>query len=228
MPALLARAPGDAARGAVMVIGDIRGARTPFYDHLAVLLADAGLDAVVPEFFFREGPLTEDSMEAVFGRKARLDENRTLRDLATTVRWLRDRDGFDGQRVGVLGFCMGGTLALDLTVSADDLATAVYYGFTGDVPGPRQDTDPPRPLDVADQIRGPIIGFWGDQDQRVGIHNVRAFAEAMAEHEVDFEHTVFEGLDHGFLAANFEPGSPGHDEARRAWDQTLAFFGQNC
>jgi carboxymethylenebutenolidase len=224
MDAYLACAAGPEPRPAVLVVGDIYGGRAPFYERLAALLAAAGFDAVVPEFFFREGPLPEQTFEAAAARKGALDEQRTLVDLDATIEWLRARPQFAGQRVGTLGFCLGGSFVLDLAARRGDLATVCFYGFPTGPPGPPNARGMPRPLDEVDRMRGPILGFWGDRDERVGPSNVAALAAALAERGVDFEHTMYEGLDHGFLAAGFEPGASGHAQAREAWAHTLAFF----
>src|SRR4051812_3779809 len=56
----------------VLVVADVYG-RSPFYDHLGKLLAVAGFQALVPDLFFRQGPLPEGAgKEAAFGRRAKL------------------------------------------------------------------------------------------------------------------------------------------------------------
>jgi dienelactone hydrolase len=108
----------------------------------------------------------------------------------------------------------------------DDLATVCYYGFPAGPAGPPGEPTrtAPKPLDVVDTMTGPILGFWGDRDERVGMANVAALAEALTTRDVDFRHTVFQGLDHGFMAASFELGAEGYDAARSSWTRTLEFF----
>jgi carboxymethylenebutenolidase len=226
MPAFVAENAGTSPRGVVLVVGDIHGARSPFYEHLATLLAEHGFDAIVPEFFFRVGPLSEPTQEAAFARKAKLDERQVLRDLDQAITWAQRRPKHGGARVGTLGFCLGGTFVLDLAAIRSDLATVCYYGFPAGPPGPPGDPErsAPKPLDEVDRIGGPLLGFWGDRDERVGVANVELFAQQLNERGADFEHVVYPGLDHGFLQACFEPGAEGHEHARQSWDRTLAFF----
>jgi carboxymethylenebutenolidase len=228
MPAYIAKAEVSVDRGSVIIVGDIHGARTPFYEHLARLLAEHGFQAIVPEFFFRLGPLEERTQEAVFARRALLDERRALLDLDAAVSWTRTRSG-SGNRIGTLGFCLGGFFVLDLAAMRDDLATVCYYGFPAGAPGAPSDDAKraPRPLDEVDGINGPLLGFWGDRDERVGIANVEEFSRALQERGVSFEHTVYPGLDHGFLQTAFEPGAPGHEHAAASWQRTLAFFDEH-
>jgi carboxymethylenebutenolidase len=219
MPALhLAPAPGAPP---VLVIGDIFG-RSAFYEHLGALLAQAGFQALVPDFFFRQGPLSDPpSKEAAFGRRARLDEAGSLDDLRAAIAWLRDASGHT--RVGTIGFCMGGTFALDLAATEDDLASVAYYGFP--VPQATIVSPPPRPVDLVDRLRGPVLAFWGDQDEAVGVAHARDYAQRAAAAHPAFEHELVAGLGHGFLGAADldDPSDPGG----ATWARTLDFLQTN-
>src|SRR5215472_6453977 len=89
MPALLAR-PEEGPGPAVLIAADIFG-RTPFYESLAARLASAGFEALLPDFFFRVGPLAEQTREAAIERRKRLDGNGALADLRAALAWLRRR-----------------------------------------------------------------------------------------------------------------------------------------
>src|SRR5438105_12560661 len=110
MPATLA-VPDRAGGAPVLVVSDIFGS-TPFYENLAARLATAGYTALLPEFFFRQGPLPERTREAALARRAGLDENQTQEDLVRAIDWLEEETG--ARRIGTVGFCMGGTQVLDL------------------------------------------------------------------------------------------------------------------
>jgi carboxymethylenebutenolidase len=118
---------------------------------------------------------------------------------------------------------MGGTLVLQLSAKLRDLATVCYYGFPG--PGSNRPSTVPRPLEMADQIAGPILGFWGDQDTAVGMENVERFATAMRERNVEFDHTIYPGLGHGFMAASrLDPAHEAYQAACESWTRTLEFY----
>lgn len=222
MPAFVAAPPeGTPTVGSVLVIGDIWGARTPFYEDLAGRLAARGLEATVPEYFHRVGPLPEATYEAALARKGRLDENQALEDLGQVIDWQRSRG--HGTRVGVVGCCLGGTFALDLAAERQDLATVCFYGFPAGSPGP-DELVATAPLDRVPQISGPLRGFWGSLDERVGIANVERLVAALGDGELDFEATIIPGLDHGFLQAAFGPDASGHSAAAAAWEQAAEFL----
>jgi carboxymethylenebutenolidase len=222
MPCHLALPETDPAAG-VLVIGDVYG-RSPFYEHLAARLATAGFAALVPDYFFREGPLPERTVEAAMERRSRLSERRARSDLDGAIDWLRDRTRTpSGARTGTVGCCMGGTLVLGLAASRQDLASVCYYGFPA---GSRAATDAlPPPLEVLDDIKGPLLGFWGDQDHGVGMDNVESLASGLRQRGVSFEHTVYPGLGHGFLArSNLEEGMDGYEEACDSWTRAIGFY----
>lgn len=206
----------------VLIVADIFG-RSPFYEDLAARLATEGFHALLPDLFFREGPLRERSFEAAMGRRSQLDDLRALGDYSTAIDWLCQRDNVAGDRTGTMGFCMGGTFVLNLAAERDDLATVCYYGW----PRPHRAGPNPSaaPVEQASALHGPIIGFWGDQDHGVGLGNVALLVETARSAGVDFEHTVYPGLGHGFLAQTFDSSdAPGHEHAVDSWKRALAFY----
>jgi dienelactone hydrolase len=57
---------------------------------------------------------------------------------------------------------------------------------------------------------------------------VHALAEGLDQRDVDFEHKIYPGLGHGFLArSNLEPGNEGYDEACDSWTRTIEFYRQH-
>ena len=215
MPAMLAQPEGGSGPG-VVIVHDIFG-RSPFYENLAGRLAMAGFKALLPELFFRLGPLRERSLELAFARRGQLDEVVALEDLSAAL------DTLNGRR-GVVGFCMGGTLALNLPARRDDLATVCYYGFVaGEAHASARSA--PAPIDEINRMAGPILGFWGDQDPGVKMTDIARFADLAAQHGVAFEHTIYPGLGHAFMAqSGLDPKHPAYQMACESWSRTLDFF----
>ena len=222
LPAILQQ-PEAGAGAAVLLVHDIFGP-TPFYQGLAARLAGAGYRVLLPELFFREGPLSTVTREAAYTRWRRFDERRALGELHLALDWLAAHGGAGAGRLGTVGFCLGGTLVLDLTADRRDLATVCYYGF----PAAGAHTHPwsvPAPLDLVDKLHGPILGLWGDQDVPVGFANVLRLRDELAARQVDFECVVYPGVGHAFMGAPiFEPTTATEAAAADAWARTLAYF----
>jgi carboxymethylenebutenolidase len=216
MPALIAFPSRRPAPG-VLIINDVFG-RSPFYDHLARRLAQAGFLAITPEYFFREGALPEPTREAAMARAKRLDFRKWGDDMAAALDWLTARE--DVTAMGTIGFCMGGTQVLLLAARRDDIAATVsYYGFPADARTERS------PIDLAATMHGPILGHWGDQDTGVGMENVEKLRAALSSAKVEHEFHVYPGLGHGFMKASLEDDkTPGYAQACASWTRTLEFY----
>ena len=223
MPALRV-SPETGSGPGVLIAHDIFG-RSPFYENLAARLATAGFTTLLPDYFHRLWAIPRRELPLAFARRAKLDENQTLDDLDQAVTWLREQSG--GERLGTVGFCMGGTLVLDLAARRDDLATVCYYGFVVEE-AHEAATKAPVPTDVAEQLRGPIVGFWGDQDHGIKMPDVERFAEKVRTLGVDFQHTIYPGAGHGFMAnSGLIEGTPGYEAACDSWARALDFFRQH-
>jgi carboxymethylenebutenolidase len=216
IPAVLARPASPEARG-VLVIHDVNGPNQ-FYRNFALRLAEAGFGAVLPDFFVREGPLENHTREAVMERATRLDQRQVLRDIASSLRWTQTE--FGGP-TAVIGFCMGGTLAM-LAAARDPLPAVcvAFYGF----PYGRQGW-PYRPIDEVAQLRAPVLAFWGDQDLPVGLDSVEAYVQAVTPAGASVETVIYAGLPHGFLT--FDPEATAFPDSQDAWSRTIAFLKNN-
>lgn len=76
----------------MLVVADVYG-RSPFYEDLAARLAVAGFHALLPDSFFRQGPLAEQTREAAIARRPQLDDLRAIADYSAAIDWLRGRPG---------------------------------------------------------------------------------------------------------------------------------------
>jgi carboxymethylenebutenolidase len=135
-----------------------------------------------------------------------------LEKLNATMDFLEDYEFSQGQKVGSIGFCMGGALSARLACLRADLSAAVI--FYGNLPD-------------NDQIQGihsPVLGFFGELDERI-TSQVGGFVENMKAQQKEVEYSIYEGAKHAF----FNDTRPAYhsDAARDAWARTLSFFNKN-
>jgi carboxymethylenebutenolidase len=156
------------------------------------------------------GRLSEslDMLAAVGFSAAKLaDHVVTLKAAATYLR--AERSDTTGQKVGAIGFCLGGGLAALLACRDPELGAAViYYGSApppGEIPA----------------IRCPVLGMYGGKDARI-TGQVPSLVQAMAAAGKAFEHHVYAEAGHAF----FNDGRPSYDAgaARDAFARTLGFL----
>lgn len=218
-PAFVARPDHTPAPG-VVLLHDIWGAND-FYQDVARRLAAAGFVAVLPDLFFRQGPLAEQTREAAQARKADLDQLKALTDIRAAVSWLAGSDATTGV-VSTIGFCMGGTLAM-LAAGREPVptATVVFYGFPA---SERTPVAPHLPMDDDELVAvgSPMLLLWGDQDKGVGVDNMHAYDTGLKRYSKPHEVVIYEGIGHGFLT--FDESNRAYEKAQDAWRRALDFI----
>jgi len=141
-----------------------------------------------------------------------LEIPRAARDLDGALKALLDQPATDGPRVGAIGFCMGGQLALfAATRNARIGAVVDCYGVHPNVK-----------LDLAG-LRAPVLGIFAERDGFVTpavAHKLAADLEAAGK-SVHCE--VYPGVDHAFMNDS-RPDVYDAAAAARAWSQALAFL----
>ncbi|MBA8824058.1 carboxymethylenebutenolidase [Saccharopolyspora lacisalsi] len=220
MPATLYLPPEGTGPG-IEVLSDVYG-RLPFYQGLAAKLAQDGYVTLLPNYFFRQGPLSEVSREAAFARHSRTDEQKAVHDHAAAVSWLHDHRAVRGNRIGLLGFCLGGTFALDLCAERNDVAAVCYYAFPYGFGNPCT-RKAPRPIELAEEITQPVLAHWGGQDHIIPVEEISTFGEAMRATGNPYSQHVYPEAGHSFLAGLAE-GPPDSFAALESWKRSLDFF----
>lgn len=222
LPAFIAL-PDRRPAPAILVIHDINGP-SAFYRDVARRLALAGYVAALPDFFFRHDPLDDDSRETKQARMHATEQSTTMTDIESALIWLRHREPGSGE-AGILGFCMGGTLAM-LAASRDPIpaATVAYYGFPN---RERTVTAPILPSDEDEvaNMQSPLLAFWGTEDAGVGMDNVDHYEAKLEHYGKEHEFVRYPGIGHGFLT--FDPAAPGSGHADDSWNRTLRFLEAN-
>ena len=219
LPAFLAL-PDRRPAPAILVIHDINGPNE-FYRDLTRRLALAGYAATLPDFFFRQGPLTDTSGEAKSARMHAMEQSTTMADIQTALLWLQHHEGSTG-RVGTIGFCMGGTLVmLAATRDPAPAASVAFYGF------PNRQRTPTAPIlpsdeDEASNLQSPMLALWGTEDKGVGMDNVDRYEAQLERYGKDYEFVRYPGIGHGFLT--FDPEAAAFEASTDAWNRSLAFI----
>lgn len=196
--------PAGPSRGAVVVVQEIFGVT----DHIRAVcaqLAAAGFVALAPAFFDRFEPRTVlpyDAEGTARGRElvAQLGMESAVAITAAAAEALQA----EGLRVGVVGFCWGGSVAL-LAATRLGLPAVSYYGA--------------RNVQYLDEpARAPLLFHFGALDAHIPPEAIEAHRRKQPQAQV----FVYAGADHAFHRA---PEPPYHPEASAlAWRRTLSFF----
>ena len=200
--------PKNAGRcPAVIVIHEIWGV----VDHIKDVsrrLAGEGYVALAVDLF---GGKTVSSLED--GRKMReeLSEDRIMGDLKGAFDYLQSLEYVEPERIGSIGFCMGGGLSLLFACRNSELAAAVvFYGRN------------PSPIDLVKNVQCPILGNYAGADMAIKEADINLLKEAFTKYGKVFDIKVYPGAPHGFFNDTRESYRP--DAAKDAWKRTLDFF----
>jgi carboxymethylenebutenolidase len=190
----------------VLVIHENRGLN-PYIEDVARRLGTANYLAFAPDGLTSLGgyPGNDEKGAELF---AKVDESKMFEDFVASVAWLKSRSECTG-KIGVVGFCFGGTMANRLAVRLPDLAAAVpFYG--------RQPS-----ADDAAKIKAPLLLHYASLDTRV-TSGWPAYEEVLKTNHVNYTAYIYEGVNHGF----HNDTTPRYDEAaaKLAWQRTLDFF----
>ncbi len=190
----------------VLVIHENRGLN-PYIEDVARRLGIANFIAFAPDGLTSVGgyPGDDEKGGELFGK---VDESKMFEDFVASAAWLKSRPDCTG-KIGVVGFCFGGSTANKLAVRLPDLGAAVaFYG--------RQ----PSAGDAA-KIKAPLLLHYASLDTRVN-SGWPAYEEALKANHVTYTAYMYEGANHGF----HNDTTPRYDEAaaKLAWQRTLDFF----
>lgn len=219
--AFLCRPKAEGRYPAVIVIHEIFGLVNHIRD-VACRLAQAGYVAIAPDLYTREGGAPE-GMDLMKLREftGKIADARMVGDLQAAMRYLRTRDDVRGDRIGSVGFCMGGLYSLLLAGRTPDLTAAVcFYGRL--VYPEKTPQKPTAPLELAGEMKAAIQGHFGGDDQAIPVESVEKFKAALAAAGKTHEIYIYEGAPHAFHNDTRPSYRP--DAAKQAWSRTLAWF----
>ena len=214
--------PESPPLGVVIVLQEAFGVNDHIED-VTRRFAGEGYRAVAPHLFHRSGDpeLAYGNFEKIMPHMQALTEAGLLEDLDVTLASLADA-GLAAPSVGVVGFCMGGSVVF-LAAARRALGAAVtFYG--GGVAEGRFGMPPL--VEMAPGLKTPWLGLFGDEDQGIPVDQVEALRTAAATASVSTEIVRYPGAGHGFHC-DARPDSFHQPSAEDGWRRTLDWFGRH-
>ena len=206
---------------AVMVIMEAFGLNDHIKD-VTERIAAEGYVTIAPDLYYRESPnvVGYDQLQEAIGLMQRLDAEKVVVDIQSVIAHLKSQNFVNGDRIGITGFCMGGTIAFVAACKfpTDIKAAVPFYG------GSIADDSPTAPLSAAGHLQAPILCFFGEKDPYISLSQVQRIEDTLRALGKSHEVKVYAGADHGFFCderASYHP-----EAARDAWEKTKAWFEQ--
>jgi carboxymethylenebutenolidase len=218
---LTVRQPEADPKGGIVVVQEAFGVNAYIESVCDGLAADGWL-AVAPHLFHRSGNPTieyEAGIAEAFKHMRRLTADGVLADVDAAVERIAAA-GVPASRIGITGFCMGGTVAL-VTAARRDVGAAVsWYG--GGVTEGRFGFDPL--VEEATRLRAPWLGLYGDMDTGIPVDQVEELRTAAAASGQPTELVRYAEAGHGFHC--HERDVFHEPSATDGWSRMLGWFGR--
>lgn len=225
MPAYRAAPAKGSAFPVVLVVQEIFGVHEHIKD-LCRRLAKVGYLAIAPELYARQGDVSKisDIKKLIADVVSKVPDKQVMDDLDATVEWAKKSGKGDTSKLAITGFCWGGRIVWLYSAHNPNLkAGAAWYGrLVGDA----DPLHPKHPVDVAADIKAPVLGLYGELDKGISLESVDKMRAALkTAGNKTAEIVVFPGADHGFNA-DYRP-TYNKAKAEEAWQKMLAWFKQN-
>ena len=140
-----------------------------------------------------------------------LSSQAALRDLNASAKYLQEQPFADPQRIGVIGFCMGGSFALMMATNNSTIKASVP--FYGKVP----------PVETLNYLLCPVLYHYGAKDGWVTKQEVDRLKEGLAKFGKPGEAHTYPEAGHAFFN-DTRPDAHCAEDAQRAWERTLQFL----
>ncbi|MET4578926.1 dienelactone hydrolase family protein [Ottowia thiooxydans] len=230
MPAYRARPAGKANLPVVLVLSEIFGVHEYIAD-TARRFAKAGYLAIAPELFVRQGDAQS------YGEMAKLmseviskvPDAQVSGDLDATVAWAAANGG-NVDKLGVTGFCWGGRQTW--LYAAHNPKVKAGVAWYGRLVGDTTTLTPANPVDVAEKLKGPVLGLYGAADTGIPLDTIDKMKAALAKAggqgnaaAKESQFVVYPDAPHAFHA-DYRP-SFRKEPAEDGWKRALAWFKQH-
>ena len=217
---LTIRKPAGTPKGGVIVIMEAFGI-TEHIIEVAERAAEAGYLAVIPDLFHRKGEalvVAYDDIPAAIEVMQTVTPESAASDVDDAVSYLVS-DGLTLKQIGIVGFCMGGTVTFHTAVRLPLGAAVTFYG--GGVASGRMGYE--SFIDEIGKLQAPWLGQFGEADRGIPVAELDELRIVGGKVEKEIEIIVYPEAQHGF----HRPGDSGvfHAEASAAaWKRAIEWF----
>ena len=227
LPAYVARPEGEGPFPVVIVASEIFGVHAYIAD-ICRRLAKAGYAAIAPAFFVRvadPAPLSDFARIREIVSAAKYEQ--VMGDVKAALDWVGAQAWGQGSKVGITGYCWGGKVVWQACARFSEIDAGVaWYGQLAPsaTATPQQiDAGAPWPVNLAADLKAPVLGLYGGQDQGIPVSAVEAMNAALAAAgKTDSRIILYPDAQHGFHAdyrASYDA-----EDATEAWTRMLEVF----
>ena len=211
----------------ILVVQEIFGVHAYIADTCR-RLAQAGYLAIAPDLYARQGDASSytDIGKLMGELVSKVPDAQVMADLDGTLQWA-GANGGDLKRVGITGFCWGGRITW--LYCAHNPAVKAGVAWYGRLVGTASELTPKHPLDLAGELKAPVLGLYGGKDTGIPLSTLDDMKQALAQVAAKgnpaakaTEFVVYPDAGHAFHA-DYRP-SYRKDAAEDGFARALAWF----
>lgn len=222
VPAYRAAPAGKTGLPVVLVISEVFGVHEYIAD-TARRFARAGYLAIAPELFARQGdPMAYGEISRLLSEVVnKVPDAQVMADLDGALRWAAGNGG-DVAKAGITGFCWGGRITWLYAAHGPVKAGVAWYGR---LVGAASELQPRHPVDIAGQLKAPVLGLYGGADTGIPLDTVDKMKSALAAGTPAArasQFVVYPDAPHAFHA-DYRPTFR-QQPAEDGWNRALAWF----
>ena len=208
----------------VLVVHEIFGVHEWIQD-VCRRFAKLGYMAIAPSLYARQGDVTQmkDVQEIISKVVSKAPDAQVMTDLDATVAYARKNNG-NTKKLSITGFCWGGRIVWLYAAHNKNLdaGAAWYGGVVASASRPKNPLQPTMPLDVAKNLKVPVLGLYGGLDKGIPLDSVHQIQDELKKGKSKSEIIVFPNADHGFLADYRKDYNK--ESAIDAWEELVKWF----
>jgi carboxymethylenebutenolidase len=217
--AYVARPEGPGPFPGIVLIHHLPG-WDELYQEFARRFANHGYTVIAPDLYCRVGHGTPDEVAAKTREAGGVADSQVAADCEAAMNWLRAQPSSNG-KVGVIGSCSGGrhTVMVASKVKGFDAAVDLWGGGVVQEPTEKQ---PQAPIDMTADLDAPLLGIFGNDDQRPSPAEVDQHEEALKKAGKTYEFHRYDGAGHAFWY--HDRGAFRPQQAMESWELVFAWF----
>ncbi len=218
MPAYRAMPEGGKNLPTVLVVQEIFGVHEHIKD-MCRRFAKAGYLAIAPELYARQGNVSRLSIDEIIPIVGKVPDAQVMADLDAAAAWAA-RNGGNPAKLAVTGWCWGGRIVWMYASHNPKVKAGVAW--YGPLVGRTTELQPKNPIDIAKNLKVPVLGLYGGADGGIPNDTVDRMREALKATGSPSEIVLYPDMPHGFNA-DYRP-SYREETAKDGWNKLLAWF----
>lgn len=203
----------------VLVVQEIFGVHEHIKD-ICRRLAKEGYMAIAPELYARQGDVSRLSIDQIRPIVAKVPDQQVMSDLDAAVEHASASGKADTNRLAITGFCWGGRIVWLYAAHNPNLKAGVAW--YGRLVGQPSENTPKHPIDIAANLKAPVLGLYGAADQGIPVETVERMRSACEAAGKTCEIVIYPDTPHAFHA-DYRP-SYRAEPAKDGWARMLAWF----